>query len=177
MNSANDMNYISSPLTSNEAADLNVIELLFFSYRDFTADPDMILEKIGFGRAHHRVLYFINRKPGMTVAELLEVLRITKQSLSRVLKQLIDTGHVVQATGLHDRRHRKLYPTKSGRQLALALALPQSHRIARALENCTSQDKRAIEHFLYNMVNPERRTQIDDFAMTENMDNSIKRVG
>lgn len=90
----------------------------------------------------------------MTVAELLEVLRITKQSLSRVLKQLIDTGHVVQATGLHDRRHRKLYPTKSGRQLTLALALPQSRRIARALEDCAPQDREVIERFLYNMVNP-----------------------
>ncbi len=98
MNSTNDMNYISNPLTAEEAADLNVIELLFFSYRDFTADPDLILEKIGFGRAHHRVLYFINRKPGMTVAELLEVLRITKQSLSRVLKQLIDTAFTTAAT-------------------------------------------------------------------------------
>ena len=164
MNSTNDMNYISNPLTAEEAADLNVIELLFFSYRDFTADPDLILEKIGFGRAHHRVLYFINRKPGMTVAELLEVLRITKQSLSRVLKQLIDTGHVVQATGLHDRRHRKLYPTKSGRQLTLALALPQSRRIARALEDCAPQDREVIERFLYNMVNPERRAQIDEFS-------------
>jgi len=173
VNSTNDMNYISNPLTAEEAADLNVIELLFFSYRDFTADPDLILEKIGFGRAHHRVLYFINRKPGMTVAELLEVLRITKQSLSRVLKQLIDTGHVVQATGLHDRRHRKLYPTKSGRQLTLALALPQSRRIARALEGCAPQDREVIERFLYNMVNPERRAQIDEFSAD---DNSARRL-
>ncbi len=164
MNLSPDINYISNPLTTEETADLNVIELLFFSYRDFTADPDLILEKIGFGRAHHRVLYFINRKPGMTVAELLEVLRITKQSLSRVLKQLVDTGHVVQATGLHDRRHRKLYPTKAGRELTLALARPQSQRIARALEGCSATERAAIEHFLYNMVNPERRTQIDEFS-------------
>ncbi len=164
MNSTKDMHYISSPLTPEEAGDLGVIELLFFSYRDFTADPDMILEKIGFGRAHHRVLYFINRKPGMTVAELLEVLRITKQSLSRVLKQLIDTGHVVQATALHDRRHRKLYPTRSGRELTLALARPQSRRIARAMESCRPEERAVIERFLYHMVNPERRAQIDDFA-------------
>lgn len=170
MNSTNDMNYISRPLTSLEASNLDVIELLFFSYRDFTADPDLILEKLGFGRAHHRVLYFINRKPGMTVAELLEVLRITKQSLSRVLKQLIDEGHVVQATGLHDRRHRKLYPTKTGRELALALALPQSHRIERALDGFSASDRDLLERFLYNMVNPERRRQIDDFAATENQE-------
>jgi len=167
VNSTNDVNYLTSPLTSLEAADLSVIELLFFSYRDFTADPDLILEKIGFGRAHHRVLYFINRKPGMTVAELLDVLRITKQSLSRVLKQLIDTGHVIQATGLDDRRHRRLYPTKSGRQLTLSLALPQSRRIARALEQSGPDEREVIKRFLYNMVNPERRAQIDDFASTE----------
>ncbi len=164
MDSTKDMNYISNPLTEADARDLGIIELLFFSSRDFTADPDLILEKIGFGRAHHRVLYFINRKPGMTVAELLEVLRITKQSLSRVLKQLIDTGHVVQATGLNDRRHRKLYPTESGRRLTLSLALPQSHRIARALQGSTPDERRAIERFLYHMVNPERRVQIDAFS-------------
>ena len=160
----NDVNYLTTPLTSKEAADLNVIELLFFSYRDFTADPDMILEKIGFGRAHHRVLYFINRRPGLTVAELLDVLRITKQSLSRVLKQLIDTGHVVQATGLHDRRHRKLYPTKAGRQLALDLALPQSRRIELAMQSFSPEQRALVERFLYNMVNEERRAQIDDLS-------------
>lgn len=164
MSATPDLPYISTPLLSSDAADLNIIELLFFSYRDFTADPDMILEKIGFGRAHHRVLYFINRKPGMTVAELLDVLRITKQSLARVLKQLIDTGHVIQETAAHDRRHRRIYPTQSGRQLTLALCLPQSHRIARALENCSAQDRDAIENFLYMMVNPEQRMQIDNFS-------------
>lgn len=164
MNSNTDLSYLTNPLTSEEAADLNVIELLFFSYRDFTADPDMILEKIGFGRAHHRVLYFINRRPGLTVAELLDVLRITKQSLSRVLKQLIDTGHVVQATGLHDRRHRKLYPTKAGRQLALDLALPQSRRIELAMQSYGADERAIVERFLYNMVNEERRAQIDEMT-------------
>lgn len=163
MNSENPPASIETPLSAREADNLDIIELLFFSYRDFTADPDMILEKIGFGRAHHRVLYFINRKPGMTVAELLELLRITKQSLSRVLKQLIDTGHVVQITAEHDRRHRKLYPTEAGRTLALALALPQSQRIAKALENCTEADRHLIERFLYMVVNPEQRIQIDSF--------------
>lgn len=162
-----DQNRVDSPLTTRDATDLNIIELLFFSYRDFTADPDLILEKLGFGRAHHRILYFINRKPGMTVAELLEVLRITKQSLARVLKQLIDDGHVVQTTAAHDRRHRKLYPTESGRELTLALARPQSKRIARALASCQPGDRKVIETFLYNMVNPERRVQIDSFTEAE----------
>ncbi len=94
--------HIETALTEQHAKELDIIELFFFAYRDFTADPDMILEKLTFGRAHHRVLYFVNRKPGMTVAELLEVLKITKQSLARVLKQLIDTGHIVQIQGPRD---------------------------------------------------------------------------
>ncbi|MGU3575818.1 MarR family winged helix-turn-helix transcriptional regulator [Brucellaceae bacterium C25G] len=163
MNSDNLAAAVEIALSAREADNLDIIELLFFSYRDFTADPDMILEKIDFGRAHHRVLYFINRKPGMTVAELLELLRITKQSLSRVLKQLVDTGHVVQITAAHDRRHRKLYPTERGRTLTLALALPQSQRIAKALSACSQEERHIIERFLYKMVNPEQRIQIDSF--------------
>src|SRR5437660_8164166 len=87
----------------------DLIELLFFSYRDFVSDPDHVLEKFGFGRAHHRVLHFVNRNPGMKVADLLDVLRITKQSLGRVLKQLVDGGYVIQKEGSDDRRHRLLF--------------------------------------------------------------------
>ena len=72
----------------------DIIELLFFAYRDFVSDPDDVLAKFGFGRAHHRVLHFVNRNPGMKVADLLDVLKITKQSLGRVLKQLVDQGYV-----------------------------------------------------------------------------------
>src|SRR5213082_3251496 len=81
----------------------DVIELLFFAYRDFTSDPDEVLEKFNFGRAHHRVLHFVNRNPGMKVAELLDILKITKQSLGRVLKQLMDEGYVLQKAGASDR--------------------------------------------------------------------------
>ena len=84
-------NPIKTAITEADGIDLGLIELLFFAYRDFTSDPDEILAGYGFGRAHHRVLHFVNRMPGLTVAELLDVLKITKQSLSRVLKQLIDT--------------------------------------------------------------------------------------
>jgi DNA-binding MarR family transcriptional regulator len=121
----------------------------------------LILERYGFGRAHHRVLYFVNRKPGMTVAELLDVLKITKQSLARVLKQLIDSGHVVQVRGPRDRRQRELYPTAKGRELALALATPQSQRIARALKESGVGERDAIERFLEAMVNPDQRIQIE----------------
>src|SRR5215469_16327746 len=109
----------------------DIIELLFFAYRDFIGDPDEVLAKFGFGRAHHRVLHFINRNPGMKVAELLELLKITKQSLGRVLKQLIDQGYVVQKEGANDRRQRLLYVTAKGEALAMRLAGLQTARIAR----------------------------------------------
>lgn len=152
---------IRAALVPEDGIDLTLIELLFFAYRDFTSDPDQILSRYGFGRAHHRVLHFVNRIPGLTVAELLEVLKITKQSLARVLKQLIDTGHIVQVPGPRDRRQRELYPTPKGRDLLLALAAPQSRRIAAALEESAPGERAVIERFLKAMVNPELRVQID----------------
>jgi DNA-binding MarR family transcriptional regulator len=153
---------IRTPLTGEDGMDFTLIELFFFAYRDFTSDPDQILGRYDFGRAHHRVVHFVNRRPGLTVAELLEVLKITKQSLARVLKQLIDTGHVIQVQGLRDRRQRELYPTAKGRALALALAAPQSRRIAAALAEAEPGDRHAIERFLMGMVNPELREQIEN---------------
>lgn len=158
---------IRTALTGEDDIDFSIIELLFFAYRDFTSDPDQILADYGFGRAHHRVLHFVNRMPGLTVAELLDVLKITKQSLARVLKQLIDTGHIVQVQGPRDRRQRELYPTAKGRALALALARPQSRRIRRALEETGSAERATVEHFLKAMVNPELRAQIDSLPATE----------
>jgi len=157
---------IRTAITNADGIDLALIELLFFAYRDFTSDPDEILSGYGFGRAHHRVLHFVNRMPGLTVAELLEVLQITKQSLSRVLKQLIDTDHVVQVQGLKDRRQRELYPTGRGRELALALARPQSRRIGAALNGAEPTDREMVEKFLKAMVNPELRAQIDKLPAT-----------
>src|SRR5271163_4387531 len=110
----------------------DLIELLFFAYRDFVGDPDEVLARLGFGRAHHRVLHFVNRNPGMKVAELLDVLKITKQSLGRVLKQLIDEGYVVQKEG-PDRRQRLLYVSPAGEALAMRLAGLQTARIGRVL--------------------------------------------
>jgi DNA-binding MarR family transcriptional regulator len=136
-----------------EAVDFEIIELLFFAYRDFTSDPDVILEKRGFGRAHHRVLHFVDREPGMTVADLLETLRITKQSLARVLKQLIDSGYIHQVAGPEDRRQRKLYTTKEGKTLARALAEPQSRRIAEAMEKTGPGARELVKRFLAGMKN------------------------
>ena len=137
--------------------DYDLIELLFFAYRDFTSDPDDILEGIGFGRAHHRVVHFVDRQPGLTVADLLETLKITKQSLARVLKQLVDGGYIRQVAGPEDRRQRKLFTTDRGRNLARALAEPQSRRIARAMEAAGPGNRAAIEAFLRGMVNSNIR--------------------
>src|SRR5215831_7327315 len=108
------------------------IELLFFAYRDFTAEPDTILAKYGFGRAHHRVIHFVGRHPQMTVGELLGILRITKQSLSRVLGQLVRQEFILQQKGLQDRRQRLLQLTSKGRDLERQLSEPQRARIADA---------------------------------------------
>src|SRR6185312_16149991 len=108
---------------------LECAELLFFAYRDFTGDPDAILKHFGFGRAHHRVLHFVNRHSGLRVADLLDILTITKQSLSRVLKELIDKGYIVQRAGCSDRRERLLFPTDKGRALTERLAAPQLVRL------------------------------------------------
>ena len=138
----------------------NVIELLFFAYRDFIGDPDDVLAKLNFGRAHHRVLHFVNRNPGMKVAELLDILKITKQSLGRVLKQLIQQGYVVQKEGANDRRQRLLYVTAKGEALAMKLAGLQTARIARALSELGPNGHDMACRFLSAMINSEQRDSV-----------------
>jgi len=108
------------------------IEMMFYAYRDFTAEPDVILTRFGFGRAHHRVIYFVGRYPGMTVSSLLGILQITKQSLNRVLGQLVREGFILQKTGVEDRRQRLLELTDKGRSLEMELTANQRERFARA---------------------------------------------
>lgn len=143
-----------------EAKLLEFAELLFFAYRDFTRDPDAILKDFGFGRAHHRVLHFVNRHSGLRVADLLDILTITKQSLSRVLKQLIDKGYIVQQAGASDRRERLLFPTDKGRALAERLAAPQSVRLAEALKEAGPGAEAVLRRFLGSMVNAEERPKV-----------------
>ena len=128
------------------------VELLFFAYRDFTGDPDAVLEQYGFGRAHHRVLHFVNRHPGLRVAELLGILKITKQSLARVLKQLIGEGFVAQRAGQNDRRERLLYLTAKGTRLAEKLTSLQVKRIAGALSEAGPGAEAAARRFLFAMI-------------------------
>jgi DNA-binding MarR family transcriptional regulator len=135
----------------------DVIELLFFAYRDFVGDADEMLHKIGFGRAHHRVLHFVNRNPGMKVADLLDILNITKQSLGRVLKQLVDQGYVVQKEGAQDRRQRLLYVTPKGEALALKLAGLQTVRFKRAIGELGPGTHEAARRFLTAMIDVDNR--------------------
>src|SRR5271169_3190532 len=127
-------------------------ELLFFAYRDFTRDPDAILQDFGFGRAHHRVLHFVDRHSGLRVADLLDVLKITKQSLGRVLKQLIDKGYIVQKEGANDRRQRLLYVSPKGEALAMQLAGLQTARISAVLEQLGPDAREAARRFLAGMI-------------------------
>jgi DNA-binding MarR family transcriptional regulator len=138
----------------------DIIELLFFAYRDFVSDPDDVLRNIGFGRAHHRVLHFVNRHPGMKVAELLDVLKITKQSLGRVLKELVDQGYVVQKEGENDRRQRLLFVTPKGKTLAMRLAGMQTARIARALAELGPGAHDAARRFLVAMIDADDRDSV-----------------
>ena len=135
----------------------DLIELLFFAYRDFVSDPDDVLAKFGFGRAHHRVLHFVNRHPGIKVADLLDVLKITKQSLGRVLKQLVDEGYVVQKEGENDRRQRLLFVTPKGETLAMKLAGLQTERIARALSELGPNAHEQARRFLIAMIDADGR--------------------
>jgi DNA-binding MarR family transcriptional regulator len=130
----------------------DIIELLFFAYRDFVGDADHELEVFGFGRAHHRVLHFVHRYPGLKVADLLDVLRITKQSLGRVLKQLLDEGYIVQKAGNNDRRQRLLFATPKGEALVAKLAGLQTERLNRALRGIEPAGLEAIRQFLRAMI-------------------------
>ncbi len=141
----------------------DVIELLFFAYRDFVDDADAVLARFGFGRAHHRVLHFVNRHPGMKVAELLDVLKITKQSLGRVLKQLVDEGYVLQKEGASDRRQRLLYVTPKGEQLAMRLAGLQTERISRALAELGPGAHDQARRFLTAMIDADSRDGVQKF--------------
>src|ERR1700733_380016 len=148
------------PAPRREEPYFDLIELLFFAYRDFVGDPDEVLAKLGFGRAHHRVLHFVNRNPGMKVADLLDVLKITKQSLGRVLKQLIDQGYVVQKEGANDRRQRLLYVSPAGEALAMKLAGLQTARISRVLTELGPGAREAARRFLAGMIDAEDRDHV-----------------
>src|SRR6185437_4534275 len=148
---------------------VDVMGLFFFAYRDFVGDEDALLERQGFGRAHHRVLYFVNLKPGMPVADLLHILKITKQSLARVLRQLIDNGYVEQRTGDADRRQRLLYATEKGQKLFDVLSATQTSRINAAFESLTPDARQHVLGFFVGMVEESDRALLDRLRLTDNL--------
>jgi DNA-binding MarR family transcriptional regulator len=137
------------------------VELLFFAYRDFTGGPDAALEEYGFGRAHHRVLHFVQRHPGLRVADLLDILKITKQSLARVLKQLIDKGFIMQRAGNDDRRERRLFVTAKGSRLAEKLSTQQVQHIEAALAKAGPGAAEFARRFLFAMITESDRPRVE----------------
>jgi DNA-binding MarR family transcriptional regulator len=142
--------------------DLNrAIELLYFAYRDFVAEPDRILAPLGFGRAHHRAIYFIGRNPDISVAALLDILQITKQSLSRVLGQLVRAGYVRQRQGTRDRRQRLLSLTDKGRELERRLSDTQRVRIARAYRGVGAEAVEGFQKVMLGLMNDADRRYVE----------------
>jgi DNA-binding MarR family transcriptional regulator len=133
------------------------IELMFFAYRGFTADPDRILDTHGYGRAHHRAIHFISRRPGLTVNDLLTILGVTKQSLNRVLRQLMDDGLVASRVGREDRRQRNLMLTDRGRALEQALSAAQRARMRKAYSQAGPEAVQGFRMVLEQIIDPETR--------------------
>ena len=146
-----DLNNLISPFFLNEKEIRKVLELFFFSYRDFTSGPDKILEKLNFGRAHHRVVYFVGKKNNITIKELLIVLKITKQSLSRVLNQLVEEGYIIVSSGL-DKRTKSLSLTEKGGRLELELSNIQVKKIKKVLNNFSEENINGFKKILYEMI-------------------------
>jgi DNA-binding MarR family transcriptional regulator len=152
INTPHAKNAVLAPELDDEQA-LALVELMFFAYRDFVGDADTMLAELDFGRAHHRVLHFVGRNPGMTVAQLLDILQITKQSLSRVLKELIEKDYVLQKEGEVDRRQRLLYLTTKGENLWRRLVEPQKRRFKEVA-------KGEAHDLLFHLINAENRDSV-----------------
>ena len=136
------------------------MELLYFGYRDFISWPDDVLHELGFGRAHHRILHFVSRSPGLKVAELLKLLNITKQSLSRVLSTLVEKGHIRQDIGVQDRRQRLLYVTEQGQDLLNKITEHQKEHMLKAFETAGSQSVEGFWKVLSALLTDENREEL-----------------
>ena len=152
-----DIKSLNNPLFLREEELRNAIELLFFAYRDFTAEADAILAGRGLGRAHHRVVYFVGREPGITISELLVILNITKQSLSRVLARLVDDGYVVHEQGRDDRRQRLLTLSEKGADLERELTAVQKDRFSRAFRAAGFDSVDGFLTVMQNMLDDQTR--------------------
>ena len=155
---------VESAAASVSPALVSFMELFYFAYRNFTGDADAVLERYGFGRAHHRVLHFVHRNPGLKVAELLDILKITKQSLARVLKDLREKGFIEQRPGPADLRERRLHLTSKGVRLTDKLTELQVRRIASALQVAGAEADEVTRRFLLAMIEPHQRGQVENLV-------------
>ena len=159
-----DLNKLLTPLFLSDKEIRKIIELIFFSYRDFTSGPDEILDKINFGRAHHRVIYFVGKKEQITIRNLLSILQITKQSLSRVLNQLVKEKYIIVSTG-NDKRTKNLSLTKKGMELEETLTNIQTKRIRNVIKNAKEDDINVFKKILYAMIDKNNQIQFDKLNM------------
>ena len=155
------LNKLFNPLFLSNKEIKKVIELLFFSYRDFTAGPDKILEKIKFGRAHHRIIYFVGKKNNITIKDLLAILQITKQSLSRVLNQLVSEGYVNVTTG-YDKRTKDLSLTQKGIDLEDKLSTIQINKIKKIISKSEESDINGFKRILYDMIDDNNKIKFNE---------------
>ena len=155
-----DLNKLFSPLFLSNTEIRKVIELIFFSYREFTSGPDKILDKINFGRAHHRVIYFVGKKKQITIRDLLEILQITKQSLSRVLNQLVKEKYIILSTG-KDKRTKNLSLTVKGDELEKELSEIQINKIKEVIKSADVNDINGFKKILYAMIDKKNQIQFD----------------
>ena len=156
-----DLNKLLTQLFLNEKEIRKIIELMFFSYRDFTSGPDKILEKIKFGRAHHRVIYFVGKRDNLTIKELLSILQITKQSLSRVLNQLVNEKYILLSIG-EDKRTKKLILSKKGQELEKKLSDIQISNILNVIKKFDEVDINGFKKILYKMIKKDNQKIFDD---------------
>ena len=156
-----DLNKLLSPLYLNDREIRKIIELMFFSYRDFTSGPDKILEKINFGRAHHRVIYFVGKRNNLTIKELLSILQITKQSLSRVLNQLVKEKYIILSIG-EDKRTKKLSLSKKGHELEKELSDIQIKKIYNVIKNFDEIDINGFKKVLFEMIDQKNQKKFSE---------------
>ena len=156
-----DLNKFLTPLYLSDKEIKKIMELLFFSYRDFISGPDEILEKIRFGRAHHRIIYFVGKKNNNTIKDLLSILQITKQSLSRVLNELVNDGYITVSVG-NDRRTKNLSLTQKGINLENKLSNIQIFKIRNIIKKAEEKDINGFKRILYDMIEEKSKRKFNE---------------
>ena len=156
-----DLNKLFTPIFLSDLEIRKIIELIFFSYREFTSGPDSILNKINYGRAHHRVIYFVGKKKKITIRDLLSILKITKQSLSRVLNQLVKEKYILVSVG-EDKRTKNLSLTKKGIKLEEKLSIIQINQIKSVFKNANETDIIGFKKILFQMIDLQTQRKFSD---------------